>query len=320
MLNGVAPSPKTFAGVAPWFQEGDISTANVEIPLTASRTATSRKTTAELRARQQYILKADPDNTPYLAETGFDLVGLANNHSSDYGSAGIREMTTRLTKAGVEWCGAGMNAGEASAPKVVTTKNGVKVAFVAFLAFRTEGGLWKCTPATDTSFGVATIANAKAGADPPTKSRMRKIKAIVANARAGADVVVVWLHWGTERRTVPDPFQVQLGRAFVEAGADCVLGSHPHVLQGGEIYAGRPIFYSLGNLVSPLPATTAVFGLTFEGRKFVKTRMLPCRIGSGRVEPIRAADRAAAKSAFHKLGLAVTSKFKNSRSKAMAPG
>jgi poly-gamma-glutamate synthesis protein (capsule biosynthesis protein) len=194
------------------------------------------------------------------------------------------------------------------------------VAFVAFLAFRTEGGLWKCTPATDTSFGVATLANAKTGEDVPPKNRMKKIKAIVARARSMADVVVVWLHWGTERRTVPDPFQVQLGRAFVEAGADCVLGSHPHVLQGGEIYAGRPIFYSLGNLVSPLPATTAVFWLTFEGRKFVKSRMLPCRIGSGRVEPIKVEDRPNARAAFLKLGQAVTTKFRNSRSKAMAPG
>ena len=118
----------------------------------------------------------------------------------------------------------------------------------------------------------------------------------------------------TERKTVPDPYQVTLGRGFVEAGADCVLGAHPHVLQGAELYAGRPVFYSLGNLVSPLSGSTGVFKLTFEGRRLKGVEMLPCAIRSGKVEPLLPATWPKAKSRFAVLGATAAAKYKNPKS------
>gem|GEM_PF-2229171 len=309
MLNGVKPSGKTFAGIKAWTTKADIATANLEIPLTNSRTATVRKTPSELRARTQYILKADPGHVKWLADAGFDVVGLGNNHSMDYGWNGLQGMQKLLDKNGIEWCGAGKNAEEATAPRILRIKNGLKIAFVSIHAFRTDYGLWKCTPATEKSPGVATLAGVQVANGGDVLSRRQK--AIVGEARKQADVVVVWLHWGTEKKSIPDFFQVKLGRGFIEAGADCVLGAHPHVLQGAENYAGKPLFYSLGNLVSPRPGSTAVFRLTFTGRKLVRTEMLPCSISGGRVAPVPFAQRQSKSDSFTKLSASSARKYKH---------
>ena len=83
-----------------------------------------------------------------------------------------------------------------------------------------------------------------------------RIGELVASGTKGGAFLAVALHWGNEKETLPTPYQVALGRAFVDAGADLVLGHHPHVLQGAEIYRGKPIFHSLGNLVSPRPGVS----------------------------------------------------------------
>ena len=322
MLNAVTPSEKVFAGVTKFASSADIATANLEIPLTKSTSATSRKTPAELKAKKQFILKADPRHASWIAKAGFDLVGLGNNHAMDYGQKGLDEMTAVLDKQSVAWCGAGDDSETASSSKIVTLKSGVKVAFVSFLAFITERALWKCTYSTPDTAGVSTLLHLesiveqtkpKAKGDPI----LRATKAIVRKAREQADVVVVWLHWGTERKTVPDPYQVKLGRAFVEAGADCVLGAHPHVLQGAEIYAGRPIFYSLGNLVSPLPASTALFKLSFAGNTFKSVEMLPCDISAGKIVPVAKAKMAMRQKTFNSLSATAVKKFKHSKSVAL---
>lgn len=329
MLNAVAPSSAVFKGVANWTRTADLATANLEIPLTDSRTPTARKSAAELKAKTQFVLKADPRHAPQLAAAGFDLVSLGNNHAMDYGPRGLAQMTAALDRQKIAWCGAGKDAAQAVEHRVVKLKNGLKVAFLSFHAFQTPGALWKCTPATASAPGVATLAGlpvrtpatgqAQKGtarqAEGPALSR--RLKTAVASARQDADVVVVWLHWGTERKTVPNPYQVQLGRKWIEAGADCVLGAHPHVLQGAEIYAGRPVFYSLGNLVSPLGGSTGLFRLTFEGRTFQKAEMLPCAISGGAVNAVPTPRRAAGIKAFRGLCDTVVRRFRNSKSGAL---
>lgn len=307
MLNGVRPSPNTFAGIKPWTTKADIAVANLEIPLTDSRTATVRKTAAELRARQQYILKADPGHAKWIADAGFDVVSLGNNHALDYGPSGLKQMQGLLDKNGIKWCGAGSNAASALTPKTITLKSGMRVAFLSLHAFRTDFGLWKCTPATATSAGVATLGGISVSKGGDVFSR--RIKSIVKKAKSNADFLVVSLHWGTEKRTVPDLYQAQLGRRFIEAGADCVLGSHPHVLQGAESYVKKPLFYSLGNLVSPRPATTGIFRLTYEGKKLVKTEMLPLAISGGKVAPVK--NTAARVSAFNGLSRTAVAKYRH---------
>lgn len=316
MLNGVKPSAETFKAIEAWTAKADIATANLEIPLTTSTTATKRKTAADLAARNQYILKADPRHASSLKSAGFDLLGMANNHAMDYGYGGVKQMQGLLDKSGIGWCGSGKDIDQAARPRVIKLASGYRVAYLAFLAFRTPGGLGKCTPATTTTPGVATLP-----ALPVTKGGdvlSRQVKMAVRSAKAVADVVVVHLHWGTEKRPVPDLWQAQLGRRFIEAGADCVIGNHPHVLQGAELYAGKPLFYSLGNLVSPRPATTAVFRLTFEGRRLKKTEMLPLTVSGGRVRAVASGQRASRLSAYQSLSRQAVAKYRHPKAKVLS--
>ncbi len=285
MLNAIPPGPKTL----PTF-EADVTYANLEIPLTTSNTATRRKTAAELRARTQFVLKADPGHAPHLAAAGLTLVSLGNNHTMDYGPAGLSETLDALTKAGIAFAGAGPDLAAAKRPAVVTLPSGLRVGLISALAFVTDSALAKCHPATASTPGVFALSlGGQVG--PRQAERLRRL---VADARQLADVVLVALHWGDERKTNPKPYQVALGRAFVEAGADAVLGAHPHVLQPVEVYRGRPILYSLGNLVSPLPGDTALYRVEFKGRVAGSITVIPARIAGGRLRPL--SDRAATKA------------------------
>ncbi|MCW5936598.1 MAG: CapA family protein [Fimbriimonadaceae bacterium] len=279
MLNAVTPSSRTFEGIAPVVRQADIAYANLEIPLTRARTSTNRKNAAELKARTQFVLKADPGHAKPLAEAGFDVVSLANNHAMDYGKAGLDEMLRLLDQNKVKWCGAGRNLAEAERAAVLKAPNGPRVAFVSYLAFVSTSALWKCGPATQDTAGIATL---DLGGTVGARQEAR-LRTIVQNARRQADLVIVALHWGDERKTLPKPYQVELGRAFVRAGADAVIGAHPHVLQPYEFFQGKPILYSMGNAVSPLPAHTAVARLRFRDRVCEGVEMLPASIKGGRV-------------------------------------
>ncbi len=314
MLNSIKPGESVFRGVQSWLKSADIASANLEIPLTTVRETTPRKSTDELKAKKQFVLSANPAQASFIANAGLTLVGLANNHAMDHGWAGVRQMTASLDKVGVHWCGVGPNAEQADRAVVVKTAGGVRVAFVSYLAFVTDQALWKCSMATADSPGVAGLSLGGVIKQP----QMRRLKSIVAEARSEADVVVVWLHWGEERQNLPKPYQVQLGRAFVEAGADCVLGAHPHVLQGAEVYAGHPIFYSLGNFVSPMPGSTCLFRLHFDGKKFTGADALPCAIATGSVVPLPVKDRAKAVSTFKALGDTLLKRYRNRRSTTVA--
>ena len=275
MLNGISAKNEPLAALESTFSSADIAYANLEIPLTSATTRTPRKTLAEVRARNQYILKADPAHIKALKNCGFTWVSLGNNHAMDYGKAGLTQMTSLLDENGIKHTGAGMNRADAEHLAIRVIKvgsNRMRVGMLSFLAFQTAGGRSKCTPATEGSPGVAEIALNK-----------DDIESIVHNNKAKCDFLSIALHWGIERQKVPTPYQVSLGRAFIDAGADLVIGSHPHVLQGAEIYRGKPILYSMGNLVSVLPSSTGLIRLTFTGKHLQNLRFIPCSISSGRV-------------------------------------
>jgi len=275
MLNQVSHESKPLISVASLFEGSDFAYANVEIPLTDGKSRTARKTAAELRARSQYILKADPRHISSLTSCGFDTVSLGNNHAMDYGVLGLRQMQSLLTANNILYCGAGENRQRAAEHAAYTTRDGVRIGMLSFLAFQTQSGRWKCTPATSSSAGVAEIT-----LDP------RTILSIVKSVRSQCDLVAVALHWGLEKHTAPSAYQVKLGRAFVDAGADLVIGSHPHVLQGAEMYRSKPILYSLGNLVSPRPGSTGLIRLTYSGTGLKQMQFLPCVISRGSVKPV----------------------------------
>lgn len=276
MLNAVSAKKNPFEAVRNAISGADIAYANLEIPLTSKSGATPRKSLADRKAKRQFVLKADPAHAAHLADVGFDVVSLGNNHAMDYGAAGLAEMLSLLDGLGIVYSGAGNNWAEAMRPAIVSVPGGPKVAFYSMLAFKSRSALRTCWPATTTGPGIGVLAF-DATINDSSKATLRSL---VTKAKRQADLVVFALHWGTERRTVPDPYQIALGRATVDAGADLVLGAHPHVLQGSEVYKERPILYSMGNLISPLGGETALYKLSYEGTKFKKLEVLPVRYGS----------------------------------------
>lgn len=290
MLNAVSAKKNPFEEARDVIAGADIAYANLEIPLTSKSGATPRKSLADRKAKRQFVLKADPAHAAHLGDVGFDVVSLGNNHAMDYGAAGLTEMLDLLDEFGIVYSGAGNNWAEAMRPAIVSVPGGPKVAFYSMLAFKTRSALRTCWPATTDSPGIGVLAF-DATIDGAAKNTL---KSLVTKAKRQADLVVFALHWGTERRTVPDPYQIALGRATVDAGADLVLGAHPHVLQGSEVYKERPILYSMGNLISPLGGETALYKLSYVGTKFRKMEVVPIRYGSSGIAPLGEKPAAAA--------------------------
>ena len=278
MLNGIRAGSNPLAGVAKTFREADFAMANLEIPLTDAQTPTTRKTAAELRARTQFVLKADPRHATDLKKTGFDAVSLGNNHAMDYGDRGLAQERSILAKIGIKATGAGPNGTSAASLAIVTGPDGFRVGLLSALAFMGRGSLLKCGPAGRSHAGVNVLSfNGKV--DDAARAKLRRW---VGGAVARCDYLVVALHWGIERQTRPTAYQVALGRAVADAGADLVWGSHPHVLQPTETYRGVPILYSTGNLVSPLPGRSALYRLAISRRKSLSLSVLSVRIQGGK--------------------------------------
>lgn len=297
MLNGIEVAGKPLAKLAPITKPAGVALANLEIPLTDARAPTARKSLAEVRRRDQFILKADPRHAPSLAACGFDLVSLANNHCMDYRAEGLRDMTAALGRVGILFAGAGPTREAAFTPAIFTSADGRRIGLISALAFMGSGALGKCTPAGEDSPGVATFpfggrvgSAAKAG-----------LKARITAAKSQCDLLIVALHWGIERQTSPTPYQVELGRACIDAGADLVWGHHPHVLQGAELYRGKPILYSMGNLISPKEGPTGMLKLVYDARGYRSALFLPLEIAAGRVSPVNGADGQARATAFKLL-------------------
>lgn len=181
------------------------------------------------RVPKLYNFRCHPRSVAALARYGW-VVSLANNHSGDYGKDAFAEELSLLKQGGVASFGGGANAREAHAPLVIE-KKGLKIAFLGYdeIELRSyEAG--QATPGVAWSDDDAVVRDVQA-------------------AKRQADLVVVFPHWGLEYHTQPSDRQKQLARTMIDAGADLVVGSHPHVTEGAEYYKGKLIVYSLGNFV-----------------------------------------------------------------------
>jgi poly-gamma-glutamate synthesis protein (capsule biosynthesis protein) len=313
MLYHISPKKNPLAAVSKITSASDLFIVNLEVPLTSAATPTARKTPQQVKAKQQFILKADPAHIKHLVAAGVDGVSLGNNHTMDYGVNGLLEEIGLLRRNGIAHCGAGQNLEQAAAPSFVQSGKSPKVGMVSFLAFIGEKHRWMNTPATPKSAGVAV---------PPfgssvNKDAKAKMKKIVDDARSRSEFVVVALHGGIERRTVPTAYQVSLARGFIDAGADLVVGHHPHVLQGAELYRGKPILYSTGNLVNSLPGTTALFHLRFAGGRLEKAVLTPCAIAKGAVAPMKSKRAKLALKDFDKLSQLIQRKYPDKRARPL---
>lgn len=183
---------------------------------------------------KQFTFRADPSSVKYLNLLGVDIVSLANNHTYDYGSDSFADTLETLDNAEIARVGAGKNIEEASA-SVSYIINGCKVAYLS--ASRAEN--LRLTPlATSSSEGVCSCYGDSG-----------EFIETIEKTAARNDYVIVYVHWGTEYSTKLQDSQKELAKKYIDAGADAVIGAHPHILQGMEFYKGKPVVYSLGNFL-----------------------------------------------------------------------
>ena len=194
-------------------------------------------------AAKAYPFISPPQSAELLANVGFDLLSLANNHSLDYGAESLREGVRLLNASGVETIGAGQSSAEAYAPHTAIV-NGVRVGFLAYVNVPVE---WR---GFDTESWTATAT--EAGLAWGTAER---VSADVATLAPYADHVVVLLHSGYEYQEHPSPIQRDLAHAAVKAGASLVVGHHTHILQGVEQTERGTIVYGLGDFAFDMNET-----------------------------------------------------------------
>ncbi len=198
------------AGLKEVFSKSDLVVANLEGPITDN---SSRSEGSEIGAQENYYFTFDPSVAKTLKDAGVGMVNLGNNHILNFGEDGVAQTKKYLEAGGVGYFGAPTDTEHRYWVRDV---KGLKIAFLNYNQF---------------------IANGK-----------EKALADIAEAKMKSDFVVLYTHWGKEY--VPALQSVKdLAHSFVDAGVDLIIGSHPHVVQEHEIYRGKTIYYSLGNLV-----------------------------------------------------------------------
>ncbi len=212
-----------FAGIAPVLRAADAAWVNLESPLTDI---------SDPYPGKDVHFQGDPRLAAGLADAGIDVVNMANNHAVDQGPAGLLDSIRRVEAAGVKVVGVGRNAAAARQPAIVRTSSGATIGFLGWTDIIWPGYQAGSGP------GVATA-----------RPDMSRVEHAIRELKRRVDYVVVCFHWGVEYTDMPIADQVSEAHAAIDAGADLVIGHHPHVLQGAQIYKGHFIIYSLGDLV-----------------------------------------------------------------------
>jgi len=211
-----------FAPFAAILDVADVRVGNLECVIA---------TTGSAEPGKPWTFRAHPRTLPML-KRHFDALGLANNHSGDYGPQAFSEMLSLLKQHRIPYFGGGANLAEAHKPLLIERK-GLRIALLAYNEFMPR------------SF--------EADADKPgvawSEDEQVRLDIVEARRRDGADLVIPFMHWGWENERQASARQAQLARLMIDAGADAVVGGHPHVTQNIEHYRGKPIIYSLGNFV-----------------------------------------------------------------------
>lgn len=210
-----------FIHVKEYISSFDIAFANLENPVSSLGE----------NVGSIYSFRAHPNTMVGLRDSGFDVISLANNHVFDYGPTAFLDSISQVSKVGIKVSGAGKTREEAHAP-VLFTKNGVKIAYLSYSQFASPSQY-----SGENGFAVAG-----------TKIEDMEDDIHLAKS-SGADIVVASFHWGNEYQILHNEFQQKIAHTAVDAGADLVIGHHPHVIQDTEWYKDSFIVYSLGNFI-----------------------------------------------------------------------
>nr|WP_297767353.1 CapA family protein [uncultured Butyrivibrio sp.] len=205
----------------------DIMMVNNEFPYSYGGSPCEGKT---------FTFRARPDSAAILNTMGVDIVGLANNHAYDYGQQALIDTMSALDSVGVEYAGAGHNIDEASHTVYYVTESGMKIAIICATQIERLSNP-DTKEATATSAGVFRCLD-----DTLLLERIRE-------AREKNAYVIVYIHWGTESTSEIDYLQRDQAAEIADAGANLIIGNHPHVLQKIDYVNGVPVVYSLGNFM-----------------------------------------------------------------------
>jgi poly-gamma-glutamate synthesis protein (capsule biosynthesis protein) len=246
------PEPSSaFRHCADLFRRADVAFCNLEGPCSDLGTSTIGKLVT-IRMRPAVI--------GTLADVGFDAVAFANNHDLDFGYPAFLDTLKRLDEAGVAHVGAGRDLDEAWRPAIIE-RNGVRLGLVGCAATIPWGYDATAERPGHAPIRVQTYYEPRyhiMSEQPGMPARvvnvinaddLGRLQDEVRRTKAEADAVVVSIHWGVAYIPEPAPYQAPLARAAIDAGADMILGHHSHILQGVEMYRGRPIFYGLSNFI-----------------------------------------------------------------------
>jgi poly-gamma-glutamate capsule biosynthesis protein CapA/YwtB (metallophosphatase superfamily) len=255
----LAADPATvFAQAAPGLAKADLTMVNLETAIT----------TGGDQQNKSFTFRAPPSAFTAMKDAGIDVATMANNHGADYGASGLADTLAAIKESRFPVVGIGANAAAAYAPWT-TTVNGTKIAILAATQVHDE-----------------TLANFSAGPASPgvANAFSEQLLAGVRDAKAKGLLVIVYLHWGTEYDTCPNPEQRTLADQLAAAGATAVIGTHAHVLQGAGWRAdGTYVAYGLGNYLWWMSFgnnqdDNGVLTLTFRNGKVVANQFAPSHL------------------------------------------
>jgi len=209
-----------FRKIADFLKGADLTFANLETPVSSRG----------IKVGSIYSFRSNPETIVGLKYAGFDLVSIANNHAWDYGRDAFTDTMTNLASAGISYVGGGHNESEAHTG-VIKKIGDTSVGFLAYTNL-----LPKSLSAVGNNAGVAVYDEAQMIND-------------VAQLKTKASVVVVSFHWGEEYKPIHNALQEEIAHKAIDAGADLIIGHHPHVVEDVGQYKGKYIVYSLGNFI-----------------------------------------------------------------------
>ncbi len=239
----------------------DLSIANLEGPITSSASKTIDSTG---KAIPGFVFTFPTSTAALIKKSGIDIVSLANNHSDNFGPSGFRETTAWLEKSGVTFFGNGRNAATGDVPSAISTiqcidssiqtgslKRHYCIGLIGYHGLVEQGEREIMSEIRRMSLAKVS-AKEKAGV--PDKEAARNSSSATstlptASVSPAPDFIIVFPHWGNEYQKTPSALQRRLAHEWIDAGADMVIGAHPHIVQPLETYKEKPIFYSLGNYI-----------------------------------------------------------------------
>jgi len=223
-----------FEKLSKYLNNSDIVFGNAEFSIATSSPAI-----------KEFILGASTTAIKSLKLSGFNIVSLANNHSFDFHNKGLLELISELDKLGICYVGAGKTHQEAQEFKTITKKN-TKISFLAYSLLEPDKILSEKNLPAMSMFSE------------------EKLKDDIQKAKKSSDFVFVSFHWGIEYSSAPTRYQKKVAHLAIDSGASVIIGHHPHVFQGVEIYNKGIILYSLGNLIFDSKDKKTKEGLVFE--------------------------------------------------------